>query len=51
MLDPFTAPPLYPMRRLECVECGSHVLVRADLRVGAGGQCPTCYSYELKPAR
>lgn len=48
LLDPAHTPS-FPTRRLECCKCGSHVLVSANHTVGAGGQCPTCFSYELKP--
>jgi hypothetical protein len=50
LIDPTHSPP-EPTFRLECCKCGSHVLVSAVLRVGAGGQCPTCYSYELQPVK
>jgi hypothetical protein len=35
--------------RMECVDCGSHVIVAAAARVG--GQCTNCASYELQALR
>lgn len=48
--DPPAEPaPTTRVVRMECTECGSHVVVPAASRLG--GQCTNCGSYELRAVR